>query len=108
MSTVKPFKLCKCGRYCESGYCSECRTKDASKATIAAREVMDKAAEEKSRLVLLFEYTDVSYNEWAGKNLEGEPWLLRKINGSWVTVRTLTEQEVEGYQKLSGRYPRRA
>lgn len=42
--TVKPFKLCRvCGlNYCESGYCSECRTRDASKATIAAREVMDR------------------------------------------------------------------
>jgi hypothetical protein len=107
---MKPFKLCRvCGlNYCESGYCSECRTSDAARATIAAREVMDKAAGEKAGLKLLFEYVDVSLNEWAGKVLEGEPWLLRKINDRWVTVRKLTEQEVEDYQKLSGCYPRRA
>jgi hypothetical protein len=108
--TVKPFKLCrKCGKnYCLSGYCSFCRDKDATAATIKAREEMDKAAGEKAGLKLLFEYVDVSLNTWAGKMLEGEPWLLRKINGRWVTVRKLTEQEVEGYQKLSGLYPRRA
>jgi len=41
---MKPFKLCRvCGKnYCESGYCSECRTKDDTRATIAAREVMDR------------------------------------------------------------------
>jgi hypothetical protein len=46
---MKPFKLCRvCGKnYCESGYCSECRTKDATRATIAAREVMDRKASEK-------------------------------------------------------------
>ena len=43
---MKPFKLCRvCGKnYCESGYCSECRTKDDTRATIAAREVMDREA----------------------------------------------------------------
>jgi hypothetical protein len=41
---MKPFKLCRvCKKnYCISGYCSECRTKDASAATIKAREVMDR------------------------------------------------------------------
>jgi hypothetical protein len=44
--TVKPYKLCRVCKvnYCESGYCADCRTIDATKATIAAREVMDKEA----------------------------------------------------------------
>lgn len=25
---MKPFKLCKCGTYCASGYCQSCRFKD--------------------------------------------------------------------------------
>jgi hypothetical protein len=51
---MKPFKLCRvCKKnYCESGYCSECRTKDATKATIAAREVMDKFVGEKEKHVI--------------------------------------------------------
>jgi hypothetical protein len=40
--TVKPFKQCKCGRLCATGYCSECRTKDDTARTIKAREVMDR------------------------------------------------------------------
>jgi hypothetical protein len=104
MSTVKPLKLCrKCKvNYCLSGYCSFCRDKDATKATIAAREVMDRAAVKS----FLFEYTDACLNELAGKVWEGEPWLLRKINGKWVTIRKLEEQEVEAWQKLAGCYPR--
>jgi hypothetical protein len=39
---MKPFKKCKCGRLCATGYCSECRTKDDTARTIKAREVMDR------------------------------------------------------------------
>jgi hypothetical protein len=41
---MKPFKLCKCGRLCATGYCSECRTKDATARSIRIRERMDKNA----------------------------------------------------------------
>lgn len=41
---MKPFKQCKCGRLCATGYCSECRTKDDTARTVAAREKMDREA----------------------------------------------------------------
>jgi hypothetical protein len=42
---MKPFKQCKCGRLCATGYCSECRTKDDTVRTIKAREIMDRKKE---------------------------------------------------------------
>ncbi|RCX20919.1 hypothetical protein DFR58_101121 [Anaerobacterium chartisolvens] len=41
---ARPFKYCKCGTLCATGYCSECRARDATVKTIAARERMDRAA----------------------------------------------------------------
>ena len=41
---MKPFKQCKCGTLCRTGYCSECRAKDAAARTIMAREKMDRGS----------------------------------------------------------------
>lgn len=54
----------------------------------------------------LFMIEDENGISWAGKLLEGEPWLLRFIQDNWITVRKLSETEVEEYQKLAGTYPR--
>ena len=56
----------------------------------------------------LFELTDANGITWAGRRIGNEVWLVRKTNsfGQWITVRALTEQEVEEYQKLAGCYPR--
>jgi len=62
-----------------------------------------------TRLNLLFKITDKhDRNLWAGRRLSGKPWLLRWVDGTgqWITVRELTEQEVEEYQRLAGCYPR--
>jgi biotin synthase-like enzyme len=46
MSIIKPLKICRvCGKnYCVSGYCSFCRDKDSTAATIKSREIMDRKA----------------------------------------------------------------
>jgi len=56
----------------------------------------------------LFELVDGNGVRWAGKRLGGEIWLIRRIYNSeqWITVRRLTEQELEEYQKMAGCYPR--
>jgi hypothetical protein len=43
---------------------------------------------------------------WAGAMLSGEPWLLyyNVASDSWVTVRNLSEYEVEEYQRITGNY----
>lgn len=58
---MKPFKLCRvCGlNYCESGYCSECRTKDDTRQTITAREVMDSKVLKDNGLIDADIYVDV-------------------------------------------------
>jgi hypothetical protein len=43
-----PFKQCKCGTFCATGYCSECRAKDSTARTIKAREKMDREAMKKN------------------------------------------------------------
>lgn len=44
---MKLFKQCKCGTFCATGYCSECRAKDAAARTIKAREKMDSERRER-------------------------------------------------------------
>ena len=48
---MKPFKLCRVCKvnYCATGYCSECRTKDATARTIKAREKMDREATKRGK-----------------------------------------------------------
>lgn len=43
---MKPFKLCRVCKvnWCATGYCSECRAKDATARTIKAREKMDRGS----------------------------------------------------------------
>jgi hypothetical protein len=57
---------------------------------------------------LLFELVDGNGVRWAGKRLGDDIWLIRWIDnsGQWITVRTLTEQELEECQKMAGCYPR--
>ena len=56
----------------------------------------------------LFELVDDNGVRWAGKRLGGEIWLIRCIDNvrQWITVRILSEQELEEYQKIAGCYPR--
>jgi hypothetical protein len=57
---------------------------------------------------LLFDLTDSNGNRWAGKRLDGNVWLIRMsgIVDAWITVKILSEQEVEEYQKACGCYVR--
>lgn len=61
MSTVKPLKLCRVCKvnYCISGYCSFCRDKDATAATIKAREEMDRATFKEKQFIKADIYVDV-------------------------------------------------
>jgi hypothetical protein len=56
----------------------------------------------------LFEFTDDYGNQWAGRRFGYEVWLLRyqKAHDKWVTVRAISGQELEEYQRISGIYSR--
>ena len=76
---MKPYKLCKCGRYCESGYCSECRVKDDTRATIEAREVMDKAAGKAMKLSDIGNGINDFIQKFGDREINGVEYLQRNL-----------------------------
>jgi hypothetical protein len=103
---VKPFKLCRvCGKnYCESGYCSECRTKDATRATIAVREVMDRkvvktntvSAMPMDRNSILEKYSNMQLDKTLTDAERAEAHIIAKYMAIGIETADMAEKYVEG------------